>query len=329
MRIVSILWAQAIGSAPRTLITGGLGQLGRGLAKVLREKHGKENVILSDIVKCPSEDVKPYVYADTLDVRQLDTTIVNYDIDRVVHFAALLSAVAEQNVSRGLQVNATGFQNVADVCRRHGLALFCPSTIGAFGPTSPRNPTPDLTIQRPHTIYGVTKVYMELLGEYYHHKFGVDFRSLRFPGVISADTAPGGGTTDYAVHIFHAAKATGHYKCFLRDNTLLPMMYLPDCIRANIEMMDVPAEKLKSRVYNVTAMSFTPAQLVEEMKHYYPHLTVEYEPDSRQQIADTWPEVFDDSGARADWGWSHDYNLTRLVETMVTRIDPNNPRLRT
>lgn len=307
---------------PRVLITGGLGQLGSGLAKQLRSRYGQESVILSDI-KMPTSQILeqgPYVYADVLDAKHLHSIVVNHKIDWLVHFSALLSAVGEFNVPLALEVNVRGFQNIIEVCKVHNLRLFCPSTIGAFGPTTPRNPCPDVTVQRPRTIYGVSKVHVELLGEYFYHKYGVDFRSLRFPGVLSADTPPGGGTTDYAVHIFHDVMRTGKYECFLRADSRLPMIYLPDCIRATIESLEAPPESFKTRTYNLQAISFTPSELVEEMRKYFPDMEVTYKPDERQAIADTWPEVLDDTNARRDWGWKHEYNLERIVQDMVQKL---------
>jgi len=311
-------------SGPRILITGSLGQLGLGLAKLLRHQYGNANVIMSDILRAPAhvQQTGRYVYADILDFKNLQEIVVNERIDWLVHFSALLSAVGESNIPLAIRLNIEGFHNVLELSKQYKLKLFVPSTIGAFGPTSPRNPTPDLTIQRPRTIYGVSKVHAELMGEYYHHKFGLDFRSLRFPGVISADTAPGGGTTDYACQIFYDALATGHHTCFLRADTRLPMIYIDDCLRSIQEIMVVPDDKMKLRTYNVQAMSFTPEEIAEEIRNYVPELKVTYKPDYRQNIADTWPMVFDDSGARKDWGWKHDYDLPALVRVMFRFLAP-------
>jgi len=245
---------------------------------------------------------------------------VTYRIDWLVHFSALLSAVGEDNVPLAIRVNIEGLHNVMELAKQYKLKIFVPSTIGAFGPTSPRNPTPNLTIQRPETIYGVSKVHAELLGEYYHKKFGLDFRCLRFPGVISSDTAPGGGTTDYAVQIFHDAVTTGKFNCYLRPDTKLPMMYIDDTLRALWEMLVAPEEKLKFRTYNVTSMSFSPEELVRAVRQHIPQLQVSYRPDSRQQIADAWPQVFDDSAARQDWGWSHQYDLQATCQIMIDAL---------
>lgn len=209
-----------------------------------------------------------------------------------------------------------------EVAKQHGLRLFIPSTIGAFGPESPRNPTPNLCIQRPKTIYGVAKVHTELLGEYYYHKYGLDFRCLRFPGVISSHSAPGGGTTDYAVDIFHQALKQGAYTCYLGPDTRLPMMHIDDCLRSVMEFMERPSDSLPSRTYNVAGVSFTPAEVGEEIRKSIPNFVLNYRPDPRQAIADSWPQVFDDSCAQRDWGWAPRYGLTTMVDSMMSDLRP-------
>lgn len=308
--------------APKILITGSLGQLGPGLAQLLRNKYGRDNVIMSDIIKPPKHagNLEPYIFADILDFKCIQEIVVNYQIDWMIHFSALLSAIGEQNVPLAIRVNMEGLHNVMELAKQYKLRIFVPSTIGAFGPDSPRNPTPDITIQRPRTIYGVSKVHAELLGEYYFHKFGLDFRCLRFPGIISADGNLGGGTTDYAVQIFHDALKTGAFQCYLKPDTRLPMMFVDDCLRSLIEIMETPAENLKLRTYNVSAMSFTPQELVQIVTKYVPDLRVDYKPDSRQAIADTWPQMLDDTRARNDWGWSHDYDLDKMCATMFETL---------
>lgn len=309
---------------PKILITGGLGQLGTECAKLLRQKYGKDRVILSDIIK-PSEQVLesgPYIFADILDFKGLQRIVVDHRIDWLIHFSALLSAIGEQNVPLAVRVNVEGMHNVIELAKQYKLRIFVPSTIGAFGPDSPRNPTPNVTIQRPRTIYGVSKVHAELLGEYYHHRFGLDFRCLRFPGVISSDP-PGGGTTDYAIAVFHEILRTGKYDCYLKPDTRLPMMYIEDCLRALWEFMTTPDDMLQRRVYNVTAMSFSPEELVQSLRKYVPNALVSYNPDSRQEIADSWPQVFDDSEARQDWLWKPKYDLTKLVERMIEDVQTN------
>ncbi|XP_056867692.1 L-threonine dehydrogenase 2 isoform X1 [Takifugu flavidus] len=315
--------------APRILITGGLGQLGVGLAQMLRKQYGTDNVILSDIKK-PSPDVYksgPFVYADVLDYKLLRELIVNNRITWLVHYSALLSAVGEANVALARKINITGsvvhlgLHNVLDLALENCLRLFVPSTIGAFGPSSPRDPAPDLCVQRPRTIYGVSKVHGELMGEYLHHKYGLDFRCLRYPGVISVNTTPGGGTTDYAVQIFHDALSTGHHECYLRPETRLPMMHIADCHRATVEFMQAPECQLTLRTYNIAAMSFTPEEVAQEIRKHLPHLKVTYNPDVvRQSIADSWPVRFDDSNARRDWGWTPVFGLEELVTDMLNSI---------
>ncbi|KAG7463214.1 hypothetical protein JOB18_043470 [Solea senegalensis] len=308
---------------PRILITGGLGQLGVGLAQLLRKQYGKENVILSDIKKPPPHVVSdgPFVYADVLDYKNLRELIVNNRITWLIHYSALLSVVGEANVALARKINISGLHNVLDLALENCLRLFVPSTIGAFGPSSPRDPAPDLCIQRPRTIYGVSKVHGELMGEYLHHKYGLDFRCLRYPGVISATTNPGGGTTDYAVQIFHDAVSTGSHECYLRPDTRLPMMHISDCHRATIEFMQAPQCQLSLRTYNIAAMSFTPEELAQEICKHLPQFKVTYNPDSvRQTIADSWPVRFDDTNAQRDWGWAPTFGIEEMVINMLHSI---------
>ncbi|XP_044044450.1 L-threonine 3-dehydrogenase, mitochondrial-like isoform X2 [Siniperca chuatsi] len=311
---------------PKVLITGGLGQLGVGLAKLLR-RFGKNNVILSDIKKPPYDVYHngPFIFSDILDYKNLREIVVNNNISWLVHYSAVLSAIGENNVALAKEVNITGLHNILDIATEHGLRVFVPSTIGAFGPSSPRDPTPELCVQRPRTIYGVSKVHAELMGEYYHHRYGLDFRCLRYPGIISADSQPGGGTTDYAVQIFHAAVKTGHFECNLRCDTRLPMMYIDDCLRATLEFLEAQADTLLSRTYNINAMSFTPHDLTQEIQKVLPDLKVTYNVDPvRQAIADGWPMALEDSAARRDWGWKHEYELPELVQSMLTHITMGN-----
>ncbi|XP_034407739.1 L-threonine 3-dehydrogenase, mitochondrial-like isoform X2 [Cyclopterus lumpus] len=312
---------------PKVLITGGLGQLGVGLAKLLRRRFGKNNVILSDIRKPPNHVYHngPFIFSDILDYKNLREIVVNNNISWLVHYSAVLSAVGESNVALAKEVNITGLHNILDIATEHGLRVFVPSTIGAFGPSSPRDPTPELCVQRPRTIYGVSKVHAELMGEYYHHRYALDFRCLRYPGIISADSQPGGGTTDYAVQIFHAAVKTGSFECNLRSDTRLPMMYIDDCLRATLEILEAPAESLLSRTYNINATSFTPRDLTKEIQKALPDLKVTYNVDPiRQAIADGWPMALEDGNARRDWGWKHEYDLSELVRTMLSHIATSN-----
>ena len=312
-------YASTLATPPRVLITGGLGQLGIGLAKVMRQRYGAENVILTDIRRpADAASAAPFVYLDVTNPVAVNEVVVNRRIDWIIHFSALLSAVGEKNVPLAYQVNVEGFNNVLNAAKYHGLKIFVPSTIGAFGKESRTvKPTPDITVQRPRTIYGVSKVYNELMGEYYHAKFGLDFRSLRFPGILSADTEPGGGTTDYACAIFQEALAAGRYECYLKPDTYLPMMYIDDCLRAIVQFLEAPSDSLRYRTYNINAMSFNPEELAQEIRRYVPDLEVTYKADSRQNIADSWPMNFDDSGARRDWGWRHEYDLPKLVDVMI------------
>lgn len=306
---------------PRILITGGLGQLGVGLASLLRKRFGKDSVVLSDIRKPPDHVFHsgPFVYADVLDCKNLREVVVNHRINWLFHYSALLSATGEANVSMAKAVNITGLHNVLDVAAEHNVRLFVPSTIGAFGPSSPRNLAPDLCVQRPRTIYGVSKVHAEVMGEYYYHRYGLDFRCLRYPGIISADSQPGGGTTDYAVQIFHSATKSGEFECYLRANSRLPMMYIDDCLRATLEVMEAPARCLSMRTYNINAMSFTPEELAQALCKHVPEFQITFRVDPlRQAIADSWPMNLDDSSARKDWGWKHDFDLPELVTTMLS-----------
>ncbi|XP_031148059.1 L-threonine 3-dehydrogenase, mitochondrial-like isoform X2 [Sander lucioperca] len=281
---------------PKVLITGGLGQLGVGFAKLLRRQFGKNNVILSDIRKPPNHVYHngPFIFSDILDFKNLREIVVNNNISWLVHYSAVLSSVGENNVALAKEVNITGLHNILDIATEHGLRVFVPSTMEAFGPSSPGDPTPELCVQRPRTIYGVSKVHAELMGEYYHHRFGLDFRCLRYPGIISADCQPGGGSTD-------------------------------DCLRATLELLEAPADTLVSRTYNINAMNFTLHHLIQEIQKVLPDLKVTYNVDPvRQAIADGWPMALEDSAARRDWGWKHEYGLSQLVQTMLTHITTGN-----
>ncbi|XP_074642344.1 L-threonine 3-dehydrogenase, mitochondrial-like [Tubulanus polymorphus] len=310
---------------PRILFTGGLGQLGVRLADVLRTRYGRDTVILSDIVE-PSKEVcdsGPYLHIDVLDYDRLKDVIESSRISWLIHLSTMASAGGEKNAQQAMKVNIDGVRNVLQLGNQFKLKVFVPSSIGAFGPSSPRNPTPDITIQRPRTIYGISKVYAELMGEYYHHTFGLDFRCLRLPGIISADTHfSGGGISDYSVQIFHDALLTGGHTCYLRPDCRLPFMYIDDFLRCIVEYLEIPGDQLSMRTYNINAMSFTPEELSNELRKHVPHLEMKYKPDSRQAIADTWAMKFDDSNARKDWGWKHEYNIEDMCTAMVRLLKP-------
>ncbi|MHA2379304.1 MAG: NAD-dependent epimerase/dehydratase family protein [Candidatus Thorarchaeota archaeon] len=307
----------------RILVTGSYGQIGTELVGVLRKKYGGENVIATGRKK-PPEILRgdgSYQRLDILDTTQLQTMLVDFDIDIVIHNASVLSGTGEKNPQLAYRTNVEGTYNVMEAVRILGLdQALVPSSIAAFGPSTPRENTPNDVITRPTSMYGVTKVFVELFGEYYHLRYGVDFRSLRYPGVISAEALPGGGTTDYAVEIFHEALKNKKYTCFLRPETRLPMMFMADCIKSTIDLMEADNEKLKHRTFNVTALSFTPAELAEEIKKHIPEFEISYEPDFRQQLADSWPMSLDDSVAREEWGWSPEYDLPRITEEMLDRL---------
>jgi len=311
--------ASVVDGSSKVLVTGSLGQIGTELIPVLRKKYGQNNVIATDVRKAP-QDFAPFQYLDVLDANSLSRLVVEHRIDLLIHNTGILSAAGERNPKLAMDINVLGVQNALEVARQHNLKVFIPSSIAAFGLSSPKVKTPDLTIMRPSTIYGVTKVYAELLGEYYFSKYGVDFRSIRYPGVISNKALPGGGTTDYAVEIFYEALKTGEYNCFLSADSELPMMYMPDCIKSTIDLIEAPAKDLQSRTYNVTAFSFTPAQLAKSIQKFIPKFTISYKPDFRQAIADSWPKSLDDSGAKKDWKWKPDFDLDAMTKDMLIQL---------
>ncbi|MFQ6054306.1 MAG: NAD-dependent epimerase/dehydratase family protein, partial [Candidatus Bathyarchaeia archaeon] len=243
-------------------------------------------------------------------------------IDTIYHMAAVLSAAGEQDPWRAWDVKVNGTYNVLEVAREYDMVrVFHPSSIAVFGPETPRDNTPQETVMRPRTMYGLTKVSNELLDNYYFERFGLDVRGLRYPGIISSETLPGGGTTDYAVEIFYEAIRHRHYTCFLREDTVLPMMYMPDCIKATIDLMNADLSRLKHHAdFNVTAMSFSPRELAEEIKKHIPDFTIDYQPDSRQAIADSWPRTIDDSAAREEWGWKPEYDLAAMTSDMLEKL---------
>jgi len=310
----------------RILVTGALGQIGSELVPALRASYGPDAVVASDVRMPAGADGAhrsgPFEYVDCTNTRQIESVVRRYDIDTVFHMAALLSAVAEHKPQTAWDVNMGGVYRVLEVARSHGLAVFHPSSIGAFGPTTPRVHTPQDTVQRPTTMYGVTKVAAELLCDYYTSRFGIDTRGLRLPGLVSYVAPPGGGTTDYAVDIFHQALRHRQYTCYLRPDTALDLMYMPDAVRAMIELMEADRTRLvHHNAFNVTAMSVTPAQLADAIRVHIPDLRVEYDVDPvRQAIADSWPDSLDDSAARAEWGWEPRYLLDAMTVDMLAQL---------
>ncbi len=305
----------------RILVTGGLGQIGSNLVPFLKNKYGKENVVVADIRE-PDNDVSPFVKLDILDKKSLEKVIDEYDVDTIYHLAAILSAKGEKNPQLAFNVNIVGLYNILEVGREFGLErIMVPSSIAAFGPETPKDNTPNDTVLRPRTMYGISKVTGELLGLYYWEKYGLDVRGVRYPGIISWNAMPGGGTTDYAVEIFHYALRGEKYVCFLKEDTVLPMMYMPDAVKALTSLAEAPSENLIHRTdFNVQAMSFAPKDLVEEIRKYIPDFEVEYKPDYRQKIADSWPRSLDDSAARKEWGWKADYDMKSMVKDIIKNL---------
>ncbi len=307
----------------RILVTGGLGQIGSSLVPFLRKKYGRDNVIVADIREPENlEDLSPFVKLDIMDRKMLDRVIEEEDIDTIYHLAAILSAKGEQNPQLAFKVNIIGLYNILEAGREYSLErIMVPSSIAAFGPETPKDNTPNDTVLRPRTMYGISKVTGELLGLYYWEKYGLDVRGVRYPGIISWNAMPGGGTTDYAVEIFHYALRGEKYVCFLREDTVLPMMYMPDAIKAITMLADAPSENLRHRTdFNVQAMSFAPKDLVEEIRKYVPDFEVEYRPDYRQKIADSWPRSLDDSTAREEWNWKPDYDMEAMVKDIIENL---------
>ena len=309
----------------RILITGAVGQIGSELTLALRERYGGEAVVASD-VKLPQDQKLlhggPFEFVDCLDPHHITRVMQIHKIDTIFHLAALLSAVGESRPLQAWQLNVNGLVNMLEAGRQYGCAMFFPSSIGAFGPGTPRDRTPQVTIQRPTTMYGVTKVVGELLCDDYHRRFNMDTRGLRFPGLISSLTDPGGGTTDYAVDIFRQAVAHKQYTCYLRGDTRLPMMYMPDAIRAMIELMEAPPARLEHRnAYNLGAIDFTPEELAEAIRKHIPEFRIDYAVDPRRQgIADSWPRSLDDSAAREEWKWKPRYGLSEMTADMLKEL---------
>ena len=316
----------------RILITGATGQIGTELTAALRDLYGSENIVAAGHKSQPDEaflQAGPFCSFDVRELPALSETVEKYNIDTIFHLASLLSAVAEDKPQLAWDINMNGLFNVLETAKKHHCAVFFPSSIGAFGPNTPAMDTPQDTIQRPNTMYGITKVSGELLCNYYFLRFGVDTRGLRFPGLISYQTLPGGGVTDYAVDIFYAAMKERRYSCFLKADTRLDMMYMPDAIQAAIQLMGANEEELIHRnAFNVTAMSFTPQELAEEISKYIPEFEIIYEIDPvRQAIADSWPRHMDDSVARNEWGWKPAYDLPTMVKGMLEKLKVKTERV--
>ena len=307
------------------LVTGAVGQIGSELTVELRRRYGAENVVATGHKTKPSGALcegGPFEFIDVARRDTLEEVVERYNIDTIYHMAAILSAVGEERPHLAWDVNINGLYNVLEVAReRNMVRIFCPSSIAVFGPDTPRHNTPQETVLRPTTMYGVTKVAGELLCNYYVDRFGVDVRGVRYPGIISSETLPGGGTTDYAVAIYYEAVAHKRYTCFVREDTVLPMMYMPDCIKGTIDLMEADLARLEHHAdFNMASMSFSAGELAAAIKKHIPEFEVKYEPDSRQAIADSWPCSIDDSAARAEWDWEPEYDLPAMTADMLEKL---------
>ncbi|AFZ37727.1 L-threonine 3-dehydrogenase [Stanieria cyanosphaera PCC 7437] len=309
--------------AKTILVTGATGQIGSDLVKELSKQDKNTQIIASSRQANSNLENESLVYQvlDVTDSQRLQEIIKWYGVDTIYHLAGILSAKGERDRELCWNVNINGLKNILEAARTYHLKVFSPSSIAVFGTNTPKFKTPQITIKEPSTIYGITKVTGELLCQYYAHQFGVDVRSLRLPGIISYNTPPGGGTTDFAVEIFYRAMTQGSYTCFVRPETRLPMMYMLDAIKAILELMQAKSTAIKIRSsYNITAVSFSAAELVAEIQKHLPDFTCDYQPDFRQAIADSWPSVIDDSQARIDWGWQHSYDLPAIVADMLGHL---------
>lgn len=309
----------------RVLVTGATGQIGSELTTELRKRYGSNNVIAAGHRREPGKHLLEsgaFEYVDVADKDGISGIVRKYDIDTIYHLAAILSAVGEKNPQLAWNVNIGGLYNVLEVARENGISkIFWPSSIAVFGPEAPRVNTPQETILIPRTMYGVTKVSGELLCNYYFSKFDIDVRSVRYPGIISSEMPPGGGTTDYATEIFYEAIGKKRYTCFLREDTVLPMMYMPDCVYGAMKLMEADLSRLKRRVaYNIGAMSFSVGELAVAIKKNIPEFECDYKPDFRQEIADSWPMSIDDKVAREEWNWRPAYDLNKMVKDMLEKL---------
>ncbi len=309
----------------KILVTGSAGQIGSELVPYLRKKYGNDNVIAGiNRTKPPAYiyETGPVVNVNINDKDDLYKVVEVHGVDTIINLAAILSATGEKNPSLCWDVNMNGFYNVLECAREKQLTrVLNPSSIAAFGPETPRDNTPQETVLKPRTMYGITKVAGELLGDYYFRKFGVDIRGLRYPGIISSETPPGGGTTDYAVAIYYEAIQKKRYECFVREDTVLPMMYMPDALKACVDLLEAPVEKLVHHSdFNVGSMSFSAGELASEIKKHIPELKVTYKPDFRQAIADSWPKSLDDNAARKEWGWKPSHNISSMTKDMIEKL---------
>jgi nucleoside-diphosphate-sugar epimerase len=313
-----------MGTGDTILVLGAAGQIGTDLVTTLRATYGGDRVIATDVKEQPGilSEGGPFYQLDVLDAQAVADIIRTNKVKEVYLLAALLSATAEQKMKTAWKLNMDGLFILLDIARDlGGLKIFWPSSIAVFGPTTPRDNTPQFTVMEPSTVYGISKLAGERWCEYYFNKFGVDVRSIRYPGLISYKALPGGGTTDYAVDIYHQALDKGRYTCFLKEDTALPMMYMPDAIRATMELMSAPAEKVKIRSsYNLGGISFTPAEIATEIAKHLPGFHIDYAPDFRQEIADSWPNSIDDSRAHQDWGFRCQYDLSTMTADMLKHL---------
>ncbi|QJP34116.1 NAD-dependent epimerase/dehydratase family protein [Nonlabens sp. Ci31] len=310
--------------ATKVLVIGACGQIGTELTMRLREIYGGEQVIASDIREGNEEIMAsgPFEALDAMNKSQIEDVCLHYEVNEVYLMAAMLSATGEKFPKKAWSLNMDSLMHVLDLAKEGKIdKIFWPSSIAVFGPTTPKHDTPQHTIMEPTTVYGISKQTGERWCEYYHQKYGVDVRSMRYPGLISWKTLPGGGTTDYAIDIFHKAVAGENYNCFLSKDTELPMMYMEDAVRAAVEIMRAPTEEVIERSsYNLSGMSFTPQDIATEIKKHLPDFSISYEPDFRQQIADSWPSSIDDAPARNDWNWKHEYGLDQMVAEMLSHL---------
>ncbi len=318
-------------SNPKILVTGAAGQIGSALTPLLRSKFGDSHVLASDIrtdITSALRDSGPYLHLDVTQPQEIRRVLQENHIDIIFHMSAILSAKGEKHPGLAWTVNMHGTHHILEAARELGIKrIFVPSSIAAFGPETPRDNTPQETVLRPKTMYGVTKVAGELLCDYYVQHFGLDVRGCRYPGIISHETLPGGGTTDYAVEIFYAAIKNKKYTCFLEPDTRLPMMYMPDCLKATCELMEADFSRLRHHSdFNISGMSFSAAELAAQIQKHIPDFVVEYAPDYRQQIADSWPRSVDDSAARNEWDWKPDYDLAAMTEDMLRVLGERHTR---